>query len=200
MDLATLTWLPPGTAQDLPSPRAGAGTAPLGTRVVLSGGEGHGAAWQTVSALDITTGTWTALPPLTDARHGTGLVSCGGVLTTAAGAGAQAGGVYRTTTEVYSEVGGGARACADADVPGVPPPLAGGLPPAAPQPTATPAASPTATAAPADPPRTPSAAPAVPTAAPPSARTRPPRPPGPRRPTRRRPPPTRPPASPPPRR
>lgn len=138
MDLATLTWLPDGTAQDLPTPRAGAGTAALDTRIVVSGGEGHGVAWATVSAFDVATGLWTSLPPLVEARHGTGLVSCGGVLTTVAGAGAQAGGIYRTTTETYHETavpgvllpppcGAGV-----GDVPGAPTPPVTALPTAAP--------------------------------------------------------------------
>lgn len=168
MDLSTLTWLPDGTAADLPTPRAGAGTAALGDRVILTGGEGFGAAWPTVSALDVATGVWAALPPLVEARHGTGLVSCGGVLTTAAGAGAQAGGVYRTTTETYHAAAApgapppppcGATAV---DVPGAAPPPPAGvapLPTAVPHPTAAPP-----TAAPSTPPPVPGAPPLPPTA------------------------------------
>jgi len=131
MDLSTFTWLPAGTASDIPRPRAGGGTTVLNSAVVVVGGEGHGSAWPTVTSLNVATGRWATLPSLAAGRHGVGAVACGGALYTAAGAGIQSCCAFRRSTEalfVPATPGALPRACGGGGAPVAPTPTATAVP------------------------------------------------------------------------
>lgn len=86
-DVATDTWttLPP--SGDLPTERAGTTTVSVGDHVIVLGGESGGQtpAHDEVEALDTATGTWQALAPMLQGRHGTQAIVHEGQLYVAAG-------------------------------------------------------------------------------------------------------------------
>ncbi|WP_232830192.1 Kelch repeat-containing protein [Lewinella sp. IMCC34191] len=90
-DIATDTWT---TLSDtIPTPRAGNAAAVVNGKILILGGESGAQelAHSDVEALDPATGSWTALPPLSRGRHGTGMVQFGDRLYMAAGCGQRGG-------------------------------------------------------------------------------------------------------------
>ena len=90
-DIATDSWT---TLSDtLPTPRAGNAAAVVDGKILILGGESgvQEPAHSDVEALDPATGRWTALPPLSRGRHGTGMVQFGDELYMAAGCGQRGG-------------------------------------------------------------------------------------------------------------
>lgn len=90
-DLATRTWT---TLTDtLPTPRAGNAAIFHDGSVLVLGGEStaHEVAHNEVEALDVATGTWSTLAPLSRGRHGTGVVYLDGKLMMASGCGNRGG-------------------------------------------------------------------------------------------------------------
>ncbi len=71
-DLRTQQWSTLPATGNIPTARAGAGTAVVdGTLIVLGGESGQPLAHDSVEALDPATGRWTVLPPLAMGRHAT---------------------------------------------------------------------------------------------------------------------------------
>ena len=90
-DFGTETW---STLEaELPTQRAGSAATALGRHLIIIGGESDSQepAHAEVEALDVATGTWASLPPLTRGRHGTGIVQDGGYLIMASGCGQRGG-------------------------------------------------------------------------------------------------------------
>lgn len=99
-DFNTSSWSTLPVASNLPNARAAAATVTFQGDVVVIGGEGGGQAYTNTDALDVATGTWTALDPLNNARHGTqGIVSGDGIWITS-GSPNQGGG-NQTNMEVF---------------------------------------------------------------------------------------------------
>jgi Kelch motif len=69
------TQLPP-----VPSPVSDCGVAVVGGRLIVVGGESIGTVFDTVRAFDLTTSTWSILPPLAAARHGEAVTAIGNTL------------------------------------------------------------------------------------------------------------------------
>ena len=90
-DLAAGTWstLP----NEIPTRRAGTTAITLGDRILVVGGESdtQELAHADVEALDVRNGTWSAQPPLSKGRHGTGIISDRGRLIMASGCGHRGG-------------------------------------------------------------------------------------------------------------
>ena len=57
--------------------RGGLGAALVGSRLVTLGGESPTSVFNTVEVLDLTTNTWTTLPPMKTARHGMAVLAAG---------------------------------------------------------------------------------------------------------------------------
>ena len=90
-DLAGKTW---STLPDtLPTHRAGNAALLHDDAILVAGGEStaHEVAHDEVEALDVTAGTWSALPSLSRGRHGTGLIKIGNQLLMASGCGNRGG-------------------------------------------------------------------------------------------------------------
>jgi len=90
-DITTQQW---STLPDtLPTHRAGNAAFCLDDELLILGGEStaHEVAHNEVEALDLTTGTWSAHPPLSRGRHGTGVVNLQGQLIMASGCGNRGG-------------------------------------------------------------------------------------------------------------
>lgn len=98
-DLTAGTWSTLAPASNLPTPRAGVGVAVIGQEIVVIGGEGNGKAWNTVEALDTTTGKWRTLPPMPTARHGIQAAVCNNGIYIAGGGLAQGGDVLTDAHE-----------------------------------------------------------------------------------------------------
>ena len=99
-DFTTGTWstLPPGS--DLPTPRAGTASAAFEGKLLVIGGEGGGQAFDTVEALDPSTGSWATLDSLNHARHGMQAIVSGPGVFVAGGSPSQGGGNQKNM-EVY---------------------------------------------------------------------------------------------------
>ncbi len=78
---------------NLPTHRAGNAALCLDDQLLIAGGEStaHEVAHNEVEALDFSSGTWSALPPLSRGRHGTGIVHLNGQLIMASGCGNRGG-------------------------------------------------------------------------------------------------------------
>ena len=99
-DFTTGTWLPAGTVNDLPNARAASATVNFQGDVVVIGGEGGGQAYVNTDALNVSTGNWTALANLNNARHGTQAVVSGDGIWITSGSPNQGGG-SQNNMEVY---------------------------------------------------------------------------------------------------
>ncbi|MEM7575681.1 MAG: galactose oxidase [Bacteroidota bacterium] len=90
-DLATNSWT--SLADTLPTPRAGNAAIGLEQRLLILGGESpaHEHAHHEVEALDVSSGHWQQLPPLSRGRHGTGVVHYQNQLLMASGCGNRGG-------------------------------------------------------------------------------------------------------------
>jgi hypothetical protein len=88
-NFATGTWQS-GLAP-LPTPRGGFAVAPLGTEILVIGGEGLNKTYHTVEAYNTATDTWRSLAPMPTSRHGIEAAVCNGGVYIADG-GTQEGG------------------------------------------------------------------------------------------------------------
>lgn len=102
-DLATARWSTLPASANLPTPRAGAGAAVVGGRLIVLGGESgrQTLAHAEVEALDPATGRWRALPPLAMGRHATQVVEHEGRIYLASGSRTQ-GATEVDTQEIYT--------------------------------------------------------------------------------------------------
>ena len=98
-DFNTMTWIT-GLAP-LPTPRGGFGTAVLGTRILIIGGETSDQTYATVEEYDSVSNTWRALPPMQVARHGIQAAVCAGGVYVAGGGTRPGGGAPTTAHEVF---------------------------------------------------------------------------------------------------
>lgn len=98
-------WLPAGERpEDLPTPRAAAAVAALGSTIYVIGGEtGDSSALGTVERLDTLTGEWSTVTfaPLPGGRHGTQAVACGDAIYLAAGSTTRGGDGETDQFDVY---------------------------------------------------------------------------------------------------
>jgi hypothetical protein len=62
----------------IPTPRGGYAAAAFGNTIIVAGGEGGGQAWNTVEAYDTVNDSWSTLPSMPTARHGTEAAVCDG--------------------------------------------------------------------------------------------------------------------------
>lgn len=92
-------------ASPIPTERAGSATVAVGSSVIVIGGEGFGRAWDESEALDTSTGEWTLIGRLNQARHGTQAVVADGRIWIAAGSGDQGGSPELTLLEAFSITG-----------------------------------------------------------------------------------------------
>lgn len=90
-DFATNSWT--SLADTLPTPRAGNAAIGLDQRLLILGGESpaHELAHQEVEALNVASGHWQQLPPLSRGRHGTGVIQYQDQLLMASGCGNRGG-------------------------------------------------------------------------------------------------------------
>ncbi len=96
----TNSWSTLPVGSNLPTPRAASGTVTFQGNVVVMGGEGGGQAYANTDALDPSTGNWTALDDLNNARHGTQAIVSGSGIWITSGSPMQGGGM-QTNMEVY---------------------------------------------------------------------------------------------------
>jgi N-acetylneuraminic acid mutarotase len=100
-DFGTGDWSTLPGAADLPTPRAGAGTAVVSGEIIVFGGEGNGQAYSRVDAFDPDTNTWRQLTPMPTARHGIQAATCNGAVYIASGAEAQGGTMLTKRFDVF---------------------------------------------------------------------------------------------------
>ena len=100
-DFTSNTWATLPASSNIPTPRAGTGTAVLGTEIIVIGGEGNGNAYNKVEAFNTTTGTWRTLAPMPTARHGIQAAVCNGGIYIADGGLSQGGDSVTNTHEVF---------------------------------------------------------------------------------------------------
>jgi N-acetylneuraminic acid mutarotase len=100
-DIESETWSTVSGAP-IPTERAGTPTAAVGEYVIVTGGEGFGAAWAETEALNTETGQWELIGMLNQERHGTQMFYYDGRLWIAGGAAAQAGGRRLVELEVFT--------------------------------------------------------------------------------------------------
>ena len=102
-DISVGQWFTLPAGSNIPTPRAGNAAINYKDKVLVIGGESpaQNAAHSEVELLDPATENWTALPPLLDGRHGTGVIEYNGDLYIASGSGAQGGGPELSTHEKY---------------------------------------------------------------------------------------------------
>jgi N-acetylneuraminic acid mutarotase len=99
-DIASGSWTTLDT--ELPTPRGGFASAVLGSEILIIGGEGGGATFDTVEAYDTQANTWRVLEPLPTARHGIQAAVLDGCVYVAAGGATQGGANPTTVHEVFS--------------------------------------------------------------------------------------------------
>ncbi len=99
-DFANPGWSTLPTGSNLPTPRAASATVNFQGKLVVIGGEGNGQAYVNTDALDVSTGTWTALDDLNNARHGTQAIVSGDGIWITSGSPNQGGG-NQNNMEVY---------------------------------------------------------------------------------------------------
>jgi hypothetical protein len=100
-DFGTATWTTLPASSNIPTPRAGTGTAVLGDEIIVIGGEGNGNAYNNVEAFDTTTGTWRTLAPMPTARHGIQAAVCNGGIYIVDGGLKQGGGSVTNAHQVF---------------------------------------------------------------------------------------------------
>lgn len=101
----TREWIElPSPQGDIPTERAGIATAVHQGKVLIIGGESGSqqSAHNEVEALDLSTGTWTKLPPLQRGRHGTQAIYFDDMIVTGAGSGNRGGGPELNSFEIFS--------------------------------------------------------------------------------------------------
>ena len=100
-DFASNTWATLPETSNIPTPRAGTSSIAVNGHVLIVGGETarKGPAHNEVEALDSLTYTWKTLSPLTEGRHGTGVIEYKNKLWTCCGAGTQGGSKELLTVE-----------------------------------------------------------------------------------------------------
>lgn len=99
-DFSTSTWSTLPAASNLPTPRGGTTTVTFQGEVVVIGGEGDGQAFNTVEALNPSTGQWRALASMNHARHGTQAIVSGDGIHISSGSPNQGAG-NQNNMEVY---------------------------------------------------------------------------------------------------
>lgn len=99
-DFTNNSWSTLPAGSNLPNARAASGTVTFQGKLVVIGGEGDGQAYVNTDALDVATGTWTALDDLNNARHGTQAIVSGDGIWITSGSPNQGGGT-QTNMEVY---------------------------------------------------------------------------------------------------
>nr|WP_246114865.1 kelch motif-containing protein [Rubripirellula tenax] len=100
-DFTTGAWLPSGTVENLPTPRAGNMAAVIDGKIIIGGGESGSlkVAHEDVESLDPVTGKWSRWPSLARGRHGSGFAVIDEVIYTAAGSGGRGGAPELSSTE-----------------------------------------------------------------------------------------------------
>lgn len=104
-DFDTKEWTElPSPEGDIPTERAGIAAAVHKENVVIIGGESGSqqTAHNEVEMLDLSTGTWEALPSLQRGRHGTQAIYFDDMIVTGAGSGNRGGGPELTSFEIFS--------------------------------------------------------------------------------------------------
>lgn len=104
-DFDTGEWMElPSPEGDIPTERAGIAAAVHQGNVVIIGGESGSqeTAHDEVEALDLSTGTWQALPSLQRGRHGTQAINVGNMIVVGAGSGDRGGGPELNSFEIFS--------------------------------------------------------------------------------------------------
>jgi len=101
-DFATGQWSTLPSTSNIPTQRAGAGTAVLGEELIIMGGEssqptGH----VETEALDVNTGSWRRLADMVQGRHGTQAITNNNGIYIVTGAGNQGGGPLLSSQEAY---------------------------------------------------------------------------------------------------
>ncbi|HMB61997.1 MAG TPA: dockerin type I domain-containing protein [Eudoraea sp.] len=91
-DFANPGWTTLAVGSNLPTPRAASSTVNFQGKLVVIGGEGNGQAYVNTDALDVSTGNWTALDDLNNARHGTQAIVSGDGIWISSGSPVQGGG------------------------------------------------------------------------------------------------------------
>ncbi|NNF66795.1 MAG: hypothetical protein HKM98_04725, partial [Gammaproteobacteria bacterium] len=91
-DINASSWGTLPSSSNIPTARSGVGVTSSGDLVIVIGGEGQGQAWDSVEALDTTSGNWQTLPAIPTARHGMGAATINGSVYVAAGSQSQGGG------------------------------------------------------------------------------------------------------------
>lgn len=99
-DFANPGWTTLAVGSNLPTPRAASATVNFQGQLVVIGGEGSGQAYVNTDALDVTTGNWSPLANLNNARHGTQAVVSGDGIWITSGSPNQGGG-NQNNMEVY---------------------------------------------------------------------------------------------------
>lgn len=94
----------PSPEGDIPTERAGIAAAVHQGNVVIIGGESGSqeTAHSEVEMLDLSTGTWEALPSLNRGRHGTQTITIDDMIITGAGSGNRGGGPELNSFEIFS--------------------------------------------------------------------------------------------------
>ncbi|UOQ68637.1 PKD domain-containing protein [Hymenobacter volaticus] len=101
-DFTTGQWATLPSASNLPTPRAGAATAVLGTELLVIGGESSlAAAHKETHSLDVTTNTWRRVADLQTGRHSTQAIVNNSGVYLAAGATTQGGTSLASTQEAF---------------------------------------------------------------------------------------------------
>jgi N-acetylneuraminic acid mutarotase len=101
-DLKTNQWSTLPASSSLPTPRAGAGTAVIDGKIIVTGGEsGQPLAHDAVESFDPATGRWTTLKPLSMGRHATQAVVHEGKIYLASGSRTR-GATEVDTQEIYT--------------------------------------------------------------------------------------------------
>lgn len=100
-DFKTNKWRTAPAAQNIPTQRAGCTAVPLGSKVVIIGGESpQQKSHNETEAFDVTTNTWQKLAPMQTGRHGTQAVIYQNKVYIAAGSGNHGGGPELNSMEV----------------------------------------------------------------------------------------------------
>lgn len=100
-DFKTNKWRTAPAAQNIPTQRAGCTAVPLGSKVIIIGGESPQlASHNETEAFDVKTNTWQKLAPMQTGRHGTQAVIYQNKVFIAAGSGNHGGGPELNSMEV----------------------------------------------------------------------------------------------------
>lgn len=99
-DFSNSSWSTLPVGSNIPTPRAASGTVTFQDKIFVIGGEGDGQAYANTDVLDPSTGTWTSVADLNNARHGTQAIVSGDGIWISSGSPNQGGG-NQTNMEVY---------------------------------------------------------------------------------------------------